>query len=169
MKCLVVCEPFASALIFGAKDPENRSRRLPLFGPTLILAGKSLDWFTGDLCRWTHERWPACPPSAILALHAFKHRMGKIIGAVDFGEPYDFDPRAEGATLPTPWATGPACHPALDRCAFTKPFNWRGQQGVFTVPAAQIPDECHIELGAMYARSERRTQTRSGKQGPQPF
>lgn len=157
MRCITVCEPFASALIYGGKDPENRKRALPIVGVTLIHAGKSTDWMTGPLCQWVHERWTLCPSSPLMALYKFRPRMGMVIGAVDFGSAYEFEQQDPGAVRRTPWETGPACHPVVDRVAFAKPFPVRGMQGAFTVPAANIPILAMAEIEELAERVRRRT------------
>ena len=162
MKCITVCEPFASALLFGGKDVENRKHRLGISGITLIHAGQSLDWFTPQALGYLHERWPACPFYLLQALHLFRPRMGKIIGAVEFGEPYDFDPSKPTGPEFDPasrWATGPVCHPVLDREPFAEPFPWRGYQGAYIVPASAIPEPAMAAIERVEARAHARDRT----------
>lgn len=142
MKCLTVCEPFASALIYGGKPIENRKRPLGHVGPLLIHAGKSLAWFEPETVAWLHERWPDCPSNPIAAMHKFKANMGKVIGMVWAGRGCWFnaghmpgwwtDRHAE-------WGTGPYCIPCMGPTRVA-PFDVRGQQGVFVVPALQLTD-----------------------------
>lgn len=150
MKALVVCEPMASALIFGGKVIENRRRSLGHVGPVLIVAGLSLDWFTPEICAWTHERWPECPANPVGALHAFKARLGRAIGIG-----YMHGPKDHGfSSAELQWKTGPVCHPFVDPRPIT-PFKVRGMQGVFTVPAAAIPPDAHAafdELVQLHGR-----------------
>lgn len=140
MKALTVCEPFASALIFGGKSIENRSKPIYHVGPLLIHAGKSIEWCLPPCCQWVHERWPGCPANYVTAMDQFKGRMGHVIGLVYVRKSKPL----EDPTL-TPderkWATGPECIPCSLAVALKKPFPWRGQQGVFQIPAAALPEE----------------------------
>lgn len=138
MMALTVCEPFASALIFGGKDWENRRKSIHYTGPLIIHAGLSLDWFAE--APWVHKRWSGCPASPLLALHEFKRRMGYAIGIVWVGAPRL--PGIDSLLSPLPmWATGPVCIPVSHPMPFDRPFKLRGQRGRFIVPAADLPDE----------------------------
>lgn len=137
MKCLTVCEPFASAIVFGGKCIENRQRTIGHVGPLLIHAGKSLDWFSPEGIAWLHDRWDGCPANPVRAMHEFKPRMGKVIGMVYACAPANPDNLTE---LQRPWFTGPVGIPVLGASAIQIPFGVRGQQGVFTVPASELSD-----------------------------
>lgn len=139
MYALTVCEPFASALIYGGKLIENRRRPIGMTGPLLIHAGKSLDWFAPEHTEWLHARWPDCPASPVAAMHKFKRNMGKVIGMLWAGRPLSRDVLSPQQFR---WGTGPVCIP----CSFpapVTPFNLRGQQGIFIVPAASLTQEIH--------------------------
>ena len=136
MRALTVCEPFASALIFGGKNIENRQRDLRYRGPLLIHAGLSLRWFTPENCEWVNKRWSGCPANPIAAMHLFKHRLGKVIGVLYMDAPVSLEDSQK--SLWREWATGPVCHPCLLPHPVT-PFTYRGNQGVFTIPSAHLP------------------------------
>lgn len=140
MRALTVCEPFASALIFGGKDIENRTRPIAVHGPTIIQAGKSLEWYTNELCEWLNARWPECPANPTAAMHKFQTNHGKAIGVLWFGDGFDFGSREQKDRVRWHrWATGPWCIPVLGTPIPVKPFPLRGQQGPYIVPASQLP------------------------------
>lgn len=149
MKCLTICEPFASAIVFGGKDIENRRSRIPAAGPCIIHAGKSLAWYEPETCAWLHERWPECPEIPIRAMHRFQVRHGRAIGVAWFGEPFKFNAEAPPESI---WATGPWCLPVLGVIPIEKPFALRGQQGVFHIPSASLPAEVHAAVDALAER-----------------
>lgn len=142
MKACTVCEPMGSALVFGGKDIENRRRFIGLRGVTIIHAGLSLRWF--EASAWVHERWKGCPASPVLAMDRFKPRMGKAIGLVFFGDPFEIPP-ADGEKADrrcmSKWATGPVCYPVLARAEFSDPFPLRGNRGVWVADRRRITDE----------------------------
>jgi hypothetical protein len=144
MKCLTVCEPMGSAIIFGGKRIENRKRSLGYVGPVLIQAGLNLAWFTPEICQWAHERWAECPASPVLAMHAMKARMGKVIGIVWMGGAFRWEQGTPwtGAPGGFRWATGPWCHPAYGARALPT-VKVRGQRGLFDIPGADLPAEYH--------------------------
>jgi hypothetical protein len=142
VKALTVCEPMASALIFGGKDVENRQRLIGLRGVVIIQAGKSLSWYQPDICDWTHRRWKDCPANHVGAMHKFQRRHGMAIGLCYFGDPFKIrvdGPKGLPVVQPhSRWATGPVCYPVLGEIEI-EPFPLCGSRGVFTVPAADIP------------------------------
>lgn len=141
-----------SALIFGGKDVENRRRPTSLWGPTIIQAGKSLEWFTPEICAWTHERWPECPEQHVRAMHEFNARRGMAIGVVYFDRGWDHERQAPPARFArSRWITGRYCYPILEARPIT-PFRLRGQQGPYTVPAAECPQEVLDIADEMTAR-----------------
>jgi hypothetical protein len=154
MRVITVCEPMASAIDIGGKDVENRRSRIPLYGPTIIHAGLGLSWFTQENCDWLHERWPQFPRNRCRAMDILNPRRGLALCVAYFGEPWEF-----GSPRPGPvsrWATGPWCFPVLGVVSIKNPFRVRGQQGVFTVPAASLPNEVIVaadELTEKFGRT----------------
>jgi hypothetical protein len=148
MRALTVCEPFASALIFGGKDIENRQQRIAVHGPTIIQAGKSLDWYTDELCDWVHTRWNECPWNRVTAMHKFGQNHGKAIGVLWFGEGGDLE-YAKRMGWDLKWATGPFCLPVCGRAIAIKPFPLRGQQGPFTVPWESLPEDAQAAVNKL--------------------
>lgn len=146
MKVLTVCEPMASALIFGGKPIENRRRPIGHVGPLLIHAGLSLDWFTPEICAWAHDRWPACPASPVRAMHEFKSGLGSVIGLL-----YIHAPKAMELLTPAErrWATGPVCLPVSEPRTLPR-FKVRGNRGVFELPGRDVPDAVHAAVDDLF-------------------
>lgn len=78
MKCLVVCQPYASLIIEGIKDIENRPWSTKYRGPLAILAGKSIRWiYDLPLSQKSHYE------SRLNIDSLFKLPFGSIIGIAD--------------------------------------------------------------------------------------
>ncbi len=58
MRALTVCDPWATALIFGPKRIENRPVRFNHRGRLCICVGKSRSWFTETTCALLAQWWP---------------------------------------------------------------------------------------------------------------
>lgn len=150
MKCLTVCQPFATALVYGVKCVENRARKIGHEGPVLILAGRSRR-FMGlleDGEQGARLRYLMGITSAAIT----DERFGQVIGVVDLMKPCEVLDMGDD-----PWATGPVCHPTCNAMVFTQPFDWRGALHLVEVPddepalmaameTAMTPDEAIVEL-----------------------
>jgi len=133
MKCISICQPWAWAVIYAAKNLENRPWRTSYRGPLLIHASQSRKWlddlmFDADL---------------LLGLSPEKLVFGAIIGHV----------RVTGCHRPeacpdNPWARGPWCHEYRDAQPIDPPIPWRGQLGIFDVPDSwRITDALSRQAG----------------------
>ena len=133
MKCLTVCEPFASAFMFGPKAWENRTVPTSHRGWLLVHAGKSLKWM--DSYPEVRRLWPSAPD--LKTLHG---RMGLMLGVVEIAaclRAIDVPPEP----VSNEWASGPWCWGrSRRRYAFPEPFVWRGMQGLFDVDITKMPE-----------------------------
>lgn len=120
MKCLTICEPYASAFVAGPKNVENRSWPTTHRGWLLVHASWSKVWQGSWWIDGCHRLWPA---GAERTFH-----YGCLIGIVritDCAHPDESNP----------WASGPWCwRRDSARLEFVKPVPWRGRQRLFDVP-----------------------------------
>lgn len=114
MRCISVRDPFATALVRGFKDYENRSWRISP-GPCLI-----------HVAQRVHVNADAAFEFAP-ALRDIEHMPGRVIGAVLFDEPVDV------REVSSPWASGPLCWPVIDAFPFVLPREVKGRLGTFDV------------------------------------
>lgn len=122
LKCLTVCEPWASAIIFGSKRHENRTWTTSHRGPLLVHAGMNRSWLGAMHDPRTRRLFEDCG-----RMLAREEHFGKIIGLVEItavDRPEDVD---------SPFATGPYCWRVEKPRAFRTPIRMRGQQGLFDV------------------------------------
>ena len=136
VKCLTICEPHASAFMFGPKSWENRTVPTSHRGWMLVHAGKSLKWM--DDYPEVRRLWPEAPD--LKTLHG---RMGLMLGVVEIracaqgpGIPEHFEGGAWVRREPGSWAWGRSER----RFAFPEPFPWRGFQGLYDVEVTQLPE-----------------------------
>jgi hypothetical protein len=125
MKCVTVCQPWASGIIASDKDIENRSWYTNHRGLLLIHAGMSKQWFGS---RGAKEL-PGLPQDESLP-------RGLILGVVTLK---DCQPVAEVAGYK--YAEGPFCWLLVDRKAFPKPVAFTGAQGLFNVPVDVVAEQ----------------------------
>lgn len=119
MKALSVCQPWAWAIIHGAKRIENRSWRTRYRGPLLIHAGKSRKLKMDVLPGGTKV------PSGLV--------YGALIGVVDLVDCVPVDDVAGD-----PFALGPWCWKVENPRAI-EPVAWKGQLNLFNVrPTARL-------------------------------
>lgn len=118
---LTVIQPWATWIMLGGKDRENRSWRppLPSGAPLVIHAGKG--W---DAEAWSCRADYALPP-ALDDLHAYP--LGAIIGVVIYGGVVR-DPANR-------WAVPGMLHWQLSNPRPCPPLDCRGAQGLWDVPA----------------------------------
>jgi len=133
-KCLTVHQPFASLIIHGIKDVENRSRRIHYRGPLLIHAGKQwstdgfdklLEYANNDTRKWDLR--------LIQTLCHAKAWRGAIIGQVEL----------VGCIWPSDseWAelAGGMWHWLLENPqSFDEPIPMRGRQGLWQITEAEL-------------------------------
>jgi len=162
MKCLTVCQPFATALVYGCKDVENRTRKLGHVGPVLIHAGLSRKWLNqikADDQLSRRLSWLMGIAGSAVTDETF----GCVLGVVDMMKPCSPEDLGDNN-----WASGPVCHPTCNAMVFTQPFAWRGALHLFEVPddepalmaameTAMTPGEAFAALrrGQWSPRSER--------------
>ena len=131
-KCLTVRQPWASLILYGGKDVENRSRQTHYRGQLLIHAGKewSADGFDKLLEYASNmtEKWDFSLFQALCHANAWR---GAIIGSVDL----------VACVWPADsfWADACSWHWILaNPQPFDEPIPWRGQQGLWTIDAAEL-------------------------------
>ncbi len=144
MKAITICQPYPHLIMLPDSDPrhkrvENRTWPTNHRGPLLIHAGKSREWLSIERDPDGHEfdadyeiPLKDMPFGAIVAkcnLVACWH-----IGDIKRGE---FDAEF-------PWlrshehANGPWCWVLADIEPLAEPIPWRGMQGLFEIPGAEI-------------------------------
>lgn len=117
MKAISIMQPWATLIVQGTKDIENRSRRMNYRGPLLIHASKNwsqngYDFISGrmdEYVSWKNH-----------------HVFGAIIGMVDMVDCVD---QSESK-----WFLGPWGYVFENAKKFKKPIHWRGQVTIFDVP-----------------------------------
>jgi hypothetical protein len=117
MKCLTVRQPWAHAIIAGAKRIENRSRPTRYRGPLLIHAARTRDDLRG------RSRLPcgqAVPRGLV---------FGAVLGMVQLVDCVRVDDLP-----PDPYAEGPWCWVLSDPVALARPLPHVGQLAFFDVP-----------------------------------
>ena len=117
MKAISLWQPWASLVVEGYKDVENRPWRSFYRGPLLIHASLKWDQEGAD---WIEEN---C--SLQLALKE-DHEQGQILGIVDMVECVkDYN---------SPWFFGPYGFVFENPKQFKQSITYRGRQGLFNVP-----------------------------------
>ena len=124
MKCLTVCQPWASAIVHGPKRIENRNWPTTYRGPLLIHAGKSKAFMHTN----TLNDGTKVDRSALV--------FGAIIGIAELTD----CERVENLDTDDPFAEGPWCWTLANVRAFAAPIPYRGQMGLFAVPVSAMPE-----------------------------
>ena len=136
MKCLTICQPYAS-LIIGwdgmpeseRKRVENRTWETSHRGSLLIHAGKSKEWL---------DTWDGPVPDEM--------PFGVILGVVDVVDCVRWSD-VGGVTKQYPWlksdqyATGPWCWILENPLRFPKPIPYGGLQGLWNVLDARVAEQ----------------------------
>ena len=134
MKCLTICQPWASAIMEGIKDVENRSWSTKHRGPLAIHAGLSTKWIRS---LEVEHGAGVCDEEAMGALR----RMGEfellprgvLLGWVEMLNCVEY--RLSGAALrDDPFACGPWCWLFGRRVRWSRPAAYQGQQGLYSIP-----------------------------------
>ena len=134
MQCLTVRPPWASSIVMGIKDVENRSwlptlQRQPFRGRLLIHQGRFEDRqaMTLDSLRLALER----RHGGIMTQPSL---YGCIIGSVEVYDVHEADAcELEWAQPYRGW-----CWLLREPLVFTQPQPWRGNQGLFDVDQAEL-------------------------------
>lgn len=130
MKAITVCEPYASAIIFGPKRVENRQNPWRFRGRLLIHAGKSRK-FMKSMTPQQHQDWSR----NWRGLAQNKFQPGMIIGCIEIYGCIAFGgPAMTDDLWRDPWACGPYCLLLRAPEPLPKPIPYRGALGLFDVP-----------------------------------
>lgn len=117
MRALTVCQPYASAIISGSKDCENRTWNMRWHrGPLLIHASKSRSWLGED------ER----KDKSII--------FGAILGVVEVVDCLQLADYLHKYGNDVWGCFGPWCIRMERKRAFITPIPWKGERGLFYVP-----------------------------------
>jgi len=125
MRCVVICQPYASAIIEGIKDVENRTWAIST-GPLAIMAGKSRAWLD-TLTRKQRELLGPLFPWEDLP-------YGKILGMINVID-------VKAGPLDNVWSFGLICWLMKNPRKFVTPILYRGRQGIFHVPDELLSGE----------------------------
>jgi hypothetical protein len=127
--CLSLWQPWASVMLLGPKDLENRPWPTKYRGPLLVHAAKNRTDDTAAVHAKIQELWPEW--NGVRQAHPMV--FGAIVGVVTVvgcGRPASFSGN--------PWAWGPFCHVWDKRTPLATPIPYRGAQGMFRVPASVV-------------------------------
>jgi activating signal cointegrator 1 len=136
MKCLTICQPYAELILRGEKRVENRRWPTAHRGPLLIHAGKSREYLELDWYGLQDETYDI--PLAEMDFGAIVG-VCQVLGCVQVTPGLDAETRAALETWP--WLAthehteGPWCWVLERAYRFSRPIPYRGQQGLFEVPA----------------------------------
>jgi hypothetical protein len=122
-QCLTVRQPWAWAIVSGAKDVENRSWKTEYRGPIIIHASATKA-VVNRLIK-----------SGGSALPAMTFTYGSLIGIVDL---VDVVPLSEELET-NPWAWGPYCWRISNPRRFTEPIPGKGKLKLYTLPPTMSP------------------------------
>lgn len=129
LPCLSLWQPWASVMLLGPKDLENRPWATNYRGPLLVHAAKNKQDDIPEAHAKVRELWPAWDSMRRDHPPAFGALVG--IATVTGCAPAA---RFKG----NPWAWGPFCHVWEERYAFADPIPYRGAQGMFRVPVSVV-------------------------------
>ena len=123
MKAITVKQPWASAIIWGGKDVENRTWSTKYRGPLAIHAG------SGSFTDFDPYKWIRLTvgPSVLGEIRQYHRVRGSVLGVVDLiGCVREYD---------SPWAMPGCWHWVLAYPrAFVSPLPMRGKLGLWTIP-----------------------------------
>ncbi len=129
MKSLSIRQPWASLIVAGIKDVENRKRPTKYRGPVLIHAATRFDEEGADWIERTFPNLIMSLPNDWLSTH-----FGAIIGQIDLTDCVQ--------NHPSPWAEPGLWHWVLaNPKAFDTPVPYPGRLGLFDAPD---PDAEHL-------------------------
>lgn len=130
MKALTIQKPWASPIVMGVKDVENRSTHIRHRGRVLVHQGRRID----ELAVNNPAVMAMCERTWGGALHTSDDHLGCVIGSVEL---YDVQPANE---LDLEWANPHQGWAWLLRAprVFTKPQWVRGWPGLFEIRADEL-------------------------------
>lgn len=126
---LTICQPWAWAIMHGAKRVENRTWSTQYRGRLWIHAGKSTAW----LYRGRNIITEIAPQLVLPDDRVFD--FGAIVGSVEL---YDVVGPLRGIKLAGEWASGPHCWCVRDPILLPEPIPCRGALGLFR-PNVRLP------------------------------
>jgi tetratricopeptide (TPR) repeat protein len=115
LRCLAVRQPYAWAIVAGAKDMENRRRNAKYRGPVVIQASASprqVKAFEGQ------------------GLPRRRFEYGALIGVADLVDVVPMGPDVDTS----PWAWGPYCWKLSNARAFKEAIPIKGMLGLYSLP-----------------------------------
>jgi hypothetical protein len=122
-RCLVVQQPWAWAILSGAKDIENRTWATNYRGPIIIQASATKT-VVNQIRKTSSSSFPT-----------IEFTYGAMIGVVDL---VDIIPLSEDLEA-NPWASGPYCWRLANPRCFTKPIPDKGKLKLYTLPVSISP------------------------------
>lgn len=122
-QCLTIRQPWAWAVVSGAKDIENRSWTTDYRGPIVIQAGATM----AEVNRIVRAAGPSLP--------ALTFSYGTLVGIVDL---VDVLPLSEHLET-SPWAWGPYCWRLANPRQFAEPIPAKGKLKLFPLAADLSP------------------------------
>lgn len=122
MKALTVCQPHASALMFGPKRYENRTWSTSYRGPVLIHAGKNRKWMTYNAREFYAER--------DFAYRETELPFGAMLGVMWLESCPTLERVPVSRRFPD-CAEGPCCWHMVDPLPFPETIPAVGKQGLF--------------------------------------
>lgn len=147
LPCLSLWQPWASVMLLGPKDLENRPWPTKYRGPILVHAAKNTTDDNPVVHAEIQELWPEW--------NRVRHEHPPVFGAiVGIARVTGCAPRERFKG--NAWAWGPYCHVWEDRCAFAEPVPYRGAQGIFNVPV----DVVAAGLREIFGRGSRLVEVR---------
>ena len=120
MRCLAVRQPWAWALVAGAKDIENRSWSTDYRGPIIIQVSST----KSEVNRWIKAG------DATLSDTVFTYSA--LIGVVDVIDVVPLQQDLEH----NPWASGPYCWRVANARVFKEPITAKGKLSLYNLDAA---------------------------------
>jgi hypothetical protein len=123
-RAISIRQPWATAIVFGEKDIENRTWPTKFRGRAIIQAGLQMghDWWDWERLERDMELLTGGP----LPLGAF-------IGEVEITDCIPIEDWDAPEDCPNPWAWGPYCWVLKDAIAYPEPIPAKGHLGLFKV------------------------------------
>ena len=125
---LTVLQPFASAIVYGPKNVENRHQRLHLpAGGLWVAVHAGLRQYPANE-QSIRELWPGCPPFA-------RMERGVILGLARLVEVRWYDVSRDVRLRDDLWALGPWCWVFDMKVPLKQTIRYRGKQGLWRLSA----------------------------------
>ncbi len=129
MRCLAVMQPWAWAIVAGAKDIENRSWKTDYRGPVVIQASSTKTVVNG-LAK-EHQLRPR------------EFSYGALIGVADLVDVIPLSEKLEA----NPWAFGPRCWIFRNARAFQRPISLKGKLNLYVL-ADDVAQKARAEIAS---------------------